>query len=152
MWSWKIYAANLTFSSVVGFPIYSESETLCLAFSLSSSAARPWIEQTHCCVWDIQNWPDLLWSSSSPLLSFRPLPCHLQSMMEGNHQLLIDLLVSPKVFPMNRTLCCHRGQTQSRVQHVWTSGPAVPVQWRTSGPEHSSQALLGSTAVKTQAI
>lgn len=26
MWSWKIYAANLTFSSVVEFPIYYESE------------------------------------------------------------------------------------------------------------------------------
>lgn len=44
------------------------------------------------------------------------------------------------------------GKAQSRVQHVWTSGPSIHLQWRTSGPEHSSQALLGSTAVKTQTI
>lgn len=34
MWSWKIYAANLTFSSLVEFPIYCESEISAQHFPL----------------------------------------------------------------------------------------------------------------------
>lgn len=113
MWSWKIYAANLTFSSVVGFPIYCESEISAQHFTLLP------VPQDHrlnkpIAVFRVFRTEDTSWPIPEQLISFSSLiqaSCDLQCKMEGNHQLLYIIFSPPKFCPLHdRTehLCCHR--------------------------------------------
>lgn len=149
MWFWKIYAVNLTFSSVVEFPIYCESEISAQHFHL------PPEQQDHrlskpIAVFRIFRSKDTSWPALMQAPSLWPRK------YDGGKSLTFTyIVVSPQVCPWTGHLCCHRDQMgRHRVEYSMCGPQDLPshLQWRTSGPEHSSQALLGSRAVKTQTI
>lgn len=149
MWSWKIHAANLTFSSVVEFPIYCDSEISAQHFPPPPVLQGYRLNKPDA-VFRIFRTEGISWLAVEQLIFFSSLiqaPSLWPTKSDGGKSPTF-IVVSPQVLLMSRTTVLPQGsdgKAQSRVQHVWTSGPAVLLQWRTSGPEHSSQALLGST-------
>lgn len=151
MCSWKICAANLTFSSVVGFSIYCESEISAQHFPF------PLVLQDHRLnkpigVFRIFS-EHTSWPAPEQLISHTG-PCLVTYKVWWRETTNFYMYFAlPKVLPMNRVLVLPQrsdGKTEYGAGCV-DLRTCCPSTVENLCPEHSSQALLGSTAVKTQA-